>query len=112
MMMFDFILPYAVQYSRNAVRAIRPDLTSRSRAADVPDDTEKNAIRATVLDDTLSFGSAAWFLRTHCGPQIALGLKAGTADAFNAYMGPDCVGAGTDPTRLAVYQATLTAMGA
>jgi len=111
MMMFDFILPYAVQYSREAVHAIRPDLNSTSTAADVPDDAQKNAIRATVLDDTLSFASAAWFLRTHCSPQIAVGLKSATDDAFNAYMGSGCVGAGQDPARLALYHATLTAMG-
>jgi hypothetical protein len=112
MMMFNFILPYALQYSRPAVHAIRPDLNSNSTAADVPDDAQKNAIRATVLDDTLSFASAAWFLRTHCSPQIAVGLKSATDDAFNTYMGSGCVGAGQDPARLALYHATLTAMGA
>jgi len=110
MMMFDFILPYALQYNRKAVLAIRPDLTAQSTAADVPSDTEKNAIRATVLDDTLSFASAAWFLRTKCPAQIAAGLKTASADAFNAYMGPSCIGAGQDPARLAGYQATLAAM--
>jgi len=110
MMMFDFILPYALQYNRTAVLAIRPDLTSKSTAADVPDDAQKNAIRATVLDDTLSFASAAWFLRTKCSPEIANGLKSGTAEAFNAYMGSGCIGAGEDPARLALYQTTLAAM--
>lgn len=108
--MFDFILPYALQYNRTAVHAIRPDLTAQSTAADVPDDAEKNAIRATVLSDTLSFASAAWFLRTKCGPEIATGLKSGTAEAFNAYMGSSCIGAGEDPARLALYQTTLAAM--
>jgi len=111
-MMFNFILPYAVQFNGTAVHAIRPDLTSRSTAADVPDDAQMNEIRATVLGDTLSFASAAWFLRTYCSSQIALGLQSETADAFNAYMGPGCVGADEDPARLALYQATLTAMGA
>jgi len=112
MMQFDFILPYALQYNRAAVHAIRSDLTAQSTAADVPSDTEKNAIRATVLDDTLSFASAAWFLRTKCPAQIAAGLKSATADAFNAYMGSSCVGAGQDPARLVGYQAILAAMGA
>jgi len=112
MMMFDFILPYAVQYNTTGVHAIRPDLTLQSTSADVPDDTQKNSIRATVLSDTLSFASAAWFLRTKCGPEIALGLKTATEDAFNAYMGTGCINAGEDPARLALYQKTLTAMGA
>jgi len=112
MMLFDFILPYAVQFNSSAVHAIRPDLNISSTAADVPDDTQKNTIRATVLADTLSFASAAWFLRTHCSPQIAIGLQSATDDAFNAYMGSDCVGAGQDPARLTLYQATLAAMGA
>jgi len=110
MMQFNFILPYALQYNRAAVLAIRPDLKAQSTPADVPSDTEKNAIRATVLDDTLSFASAAWFLRTKCPADIAAGLKTASADAFNAYMGPSCVGAGQDPARLAGYQATLAAM--
>jgi hypothetical protein len=111
-MMFDFVLPYAVEYNRSAVHAIRSDLNSRSTATDVPDDAQKNAIRATVLGDTLSFASAAWFLRTQCSPQIATGLEFATVDAFNAYMGSDCVGAVQDPARLALYQTTLAAMGA
>lgn len=111
MMMFDFILPYALQFNRTAVLAIRPDLTSQSTAADVPNDDEKNAIRATVLSDDLSFASAAWFLRTKCPSRIAIGLQSATADAFNAYMGPDCIGAGQDPARLTGYQTTLAAMG-
>jgi len=111
MMMFNFILPYAVEYNRTAVHAIRPDLNFNSTVANVPDDSQKNAIRATVLDDTLSFASAAWFLRTHCSPQIGLGLQSATDDAFNAYMGSTCVGAGQDPARIALYHATLTAMG-
>jgi len=111
MMMFDFILPYALQFNRTAVLAIRPDLTTQSTAADVPSDEERNAIRATVLGDDLSFGSAAWFLRTKCSSQIAIGLRSATADAFNRYMGPECIGAGEDPARLTGYQTTLTAMG-
>lgn len=111
MMMFDYVLPYAIEFNSSAVLATRPDLTSQSTAADVPNDGQKNAIRATVLGDELSFASAAWFLRTQCGADIAQGLQAATAAGFNAYMGSGCVGAGQDPARLALYQATLTAMG-
>lgn len=110
-MMFDYVLPYAIEFNSSAVQAIRPDLTSQSTAADVPDDDQKNSIRATALGDELSFASAAWFLRTQCGADIAQGLQAATVDGFNAYMGSDCVDAGQDPARLTVYQATLTAMG-
>jgi len=111
MMMFDFILPYAIETNPSAVRAIRSDLTAQSTSADVPNDDQKNAIRATVLSDELSFASAAWFLRTKCSPDVAQALQAGTVDGFNTYMGSSCVNAGQDPARLAIYQATLTAMG-
>ena len=60
MMMFDFVLPYALEFNSDAVHAIRSDLTSSSTSNDVPDDDQKNAIRATVLGDDLSFASAAW----------------------------------------------------
>jgi len=111
MMTFDYILPYAIEFNASAVQVIRPDLTSQSTAADVPDDDQRNAIRATVLGDELSFASAAWFLRTQCGADIAQGLQAATTDGFNAYMGSGCVNAGQDPSRLTLYQAALTAMG-
>ncbi|CAG7850332.1 SubName: Full=Uncharacterized protein {ECO:0000313/EMBL:CCA73882.1} [Serendipita indica DSM 11827] len=113
MMMFDFVLPYALEFNPSAVRAIRSDLVlGRATAADVPDDQQRNLIRATVLGDELSFASGAWFLREKCKPDIALGLQSATADAWNRYMDPECVGAGQDPARLALYQAALEAMGA
>ncbi|KAG8759854.1 hypothetical protein FRC14_004815 [Serendipita sp. 396] len=111
MMMFDFVLPYALEFNATAVHAIRPDLSATSTAADVPDSNERNQIRATVLGDELSFGSGAWFLREKCGEAVALGLQSETVDGWNRYMGPECVGAGSsDPARLALYQATLEAM--
>ncbi|KAG8819502.1 hypothetical protein FRC17_010423 [Serendipita sp. 399] len=111
MMMFDFVLPYALEFNATAVHAIRPDLTTSSTAADVPDPNERNQIRATVLGDELSFGSGAWFLREKCPQSIAEGLQSESEDAWNRYMGPECVGAGsTDPARLALYRATLEAM--
>lgn len=97
-----------MQFNASAVHAIRPDLTSQSTAADVPSDDQKNAIRATVLGDELSFASAAWFLRTQCASNVAQALQAANEDGFNTYM--SCVGV-QDPARLALYQATLTAMG-
>jgi hypothetical protein len=110
MMMFDFILPYALENNASAVQAIRPDLNLNSTAADVPDDNQKNQIRATVLGDDLSFASAAWFLRTRCNASISEGLKSASDDAFNAYMGSGCINAGQDPARLTLYKATLDAM--
>jgi len=109
MMMFNFVLPYALEFNPDAVRAIRSDLTSSSTANDVSDDDQKNAIRATVLGDDLSFASAAWFLREKCDGSVAQALQAANDDGFNNYM-TQCVGVGADPGRLAIYQATLAAM--
>jgi hypothetical protein len=111
MMMFDFILPYAFEFNAPAVLQVRDNLTGSSKPEDVPNPDERNRILATVLGDELSFGSAAWFLREQCGPEIAQGLQAGTDEAWNRYMGPDCIGAGsTDPARLELYKAALEAM--
>ncbi|PVF98374.1 hypothetical protein CPB86DRAFT_705243, partial [Serendipita vermifera] len=92
------------------IHAIRADLNSNSRAADVPSDDQKNQIRATVLGDELSFASAAWFLRTRCNASISEGLKSASTEAFNNYMGSGCINAGQDPARLELYQTTLNAM--
>jgi hypothetical protein len=106
MMMFNFILPYALEFNSDAVRAVRSDLTASSN--DVSDD-QKNAIRATVLGDDLSFASAAWFLREKCDGSVAQALQAANDDGFNNYM-TQCIGVGADSARLAIYQATLAAM--
>jgi len=109
MMMFDYVLAYALEFNPDGVRSVRPDLTSSSTANDVQDEGQRNAIRATVLGDELSFASGAWFLREKCDGSVAQGLQAANDDGFNNYM-TQCIGVGTDPARLALYQATLAAM--
>lgn len=109
MMMFNFILPYALEFNPDGVNAVQSGLTSSSTPADVPSDDQKNAIRATVLGDDLSFASAAWFLRTQCSGSVAQGLQAANDDGFNNYM-TQCVGVAAASDRLAIYQATLAAM--
>jgi len=111
MMMFNYVLPYALQTNATAVHQIQPSLTSSSTADAVPNSDDRNAIRATVLGDELSFGAGAWFLRTQCSPDVAQGLQAGTEDGFRGYM--NCVGTGDDnfSARLAIYTSTLNAMG-
>lgn len=108
MLMFPFVLEYALEINSEAVQAIQADI-SVSSAESVPDE-QKNQIRATVLDDSHSFSAAAWFLRTKCPPSIAEGLQGATVDAFDAYM-TQCIYTDASPERLALYSATLTAMG-
>jgi len=114
MMTFPFIAKYALETPEVAgqVAAIAPglnDAMSFDQANQTPPDT-MNAVRALVLRDDLSFGSAAWFLRTKCTPDIATGLASATADAWSKYM-TVCVGTSDDPARLEGYRRALRAYG-
>lgn len=59
-----------------------------------------NAIRALVLPDQYSFGSAAWFLTSHCR-DVRPALQAGGQAGFEKYM--ECLGVTATPERLAYW---------
>jgi len=110
MMTFPFILEYALEFDAEGVAAIDPTLSNTSTPDEinaVPADT-MNAIRALVLSDELSFGSAAWFLREKCTADIAEGLQAGTEEAYSRYM-TVCIGTTDDPARFEGYTRALGA---
>jgi len=113
LMLFPFILKYALETPEVAgqVGQIVPGLTENSSADvvnGVPPD-KMNAIRALVLEDHLSFASAAWFLKTKCGPQFAADLSSGTQASYEAYL-TGCVGTTVTADRLAGFTKAIGAL--
>jgi murein DD-endopeptidase MepM/ murein hydrolase activator NlpD len=113
MMLFNFILKYALETPSVApqVAVIAPGLTADSPAAVVdatPADT-MNAIRALVLEDSISFASAAWFLKTKCEPEFATNLQSGTQAAYETYL-TGCIGTTVTPERINGFNLAINAM--
>jgi hypothetical protein len=80
-------------------------ITTSSSTNGLSDD-QLNAIRALVLPDQYSFGSAAWFLTTQC-PQTRTQLQAGGQAGYEAYL--SCVGVSATSDRLAYWDRANTA---
>ncbi len=64
---------------------------------------------ALVANDTYDFGSAAWFLKTQCGPAVATELASGGMEGYMAYL--DCIGTTMTPDREAYWQRAGVALG-
>jgi hypothetical protein len=71
-------------------------------------DPQLNDIRALVLLDEYSWGSAAWFLTTKC-ESIRQQLQAGGQAGWSAYLG--CVGMTVTSDRMAYWTRANTAFG-
>jgi hypothetical protein len=110
LMLFPFIVKYALETPEVAgqVDQIVPGLTATSPTENVPAD-KMNAVRALVLEDSLSFASAAWFLKTKCGPEISTGLATGTQAAYETYL-TACIGTTVTPERIAGFQKAIAAV--
>jgi hypothetical protein len=80
-------------------------ITTASSTTGLSDD-QLNAIRALVLPDQYSFGSAAWFLTTQCA-QTRTQLQAGGQAGYEAYL--SCVGVSATSDRLAYWDRANTA---
>merc|ERR1712110_495347 len=99
-------------YNLEYVKSI-PELASRTSATSIQglSPTELNEIRALVLPDEYSWGSAAWFLtqQKECA-DARKALQAGGDDGFTAHM--TCVGvAPIGDDRLAYWRAARLALG-
>lgn len=70
-------------------------------------DDQLNAIRAIVLSDAYSWGSAAWFFSTQCTDTVKTALDMPGEAGFTAYMG--CIGTTVTSDRLAYYHKALQA---
>jgi hypothetical protein len=105
MQMAQFNLDYA-----SSIPALAPKLraiTTSTTIAGLTDD-QLNDIRALVLADQYTWGSAAWFLTTQCAnirPQLQAGGQAG----WSAYLA--CIGTTATSDRLAYWQRANTAFG-
>ncbi|KAF4636538.1 hypothetical protein G7Y89_g1548 [Cudoniella acicularis] len=103
MMYPQYVLEYAQSFPELSSQISK--ITAGSSSASLSDD-QLNAVRALVLPDQYSFGSAAWFLTTQCAsirPQLQTGTQAG----FEAYMG--CIGTTVTDARLAYWTAGIAA---
>ena len=82
-------------------------ITTASSTEGLSDD-ELNAIRALVLPDQYSWGSAAWFLTTQCASARAA-LQAGGQAGYETYLA--CVGTSATSDRLAYWTRANSALG-
>ncbi|KAF7357879.1 hypothetical protein MVEN_00834100 [Mycena venus] len=110
-MTFPFIFQYALDTPSIAAQARA--LAGTNDVDDIPADT-RNAIRALVLPDRLSFASAMWFYKrsgdskTGCTatPGMVAGLQHATLAGWEQYI-TNCVFTTVTPERQAVYEKTL-----
>ena len=86
-----------------------PELAGKANSIAGTGDEQLNAVRALVLPEQYSWGSAAWFLTTQCAPSVRSQMQAGGQQAFQAYMG--CVGTSATGDRLAYFTRAMQAFG-
>jgi hypothetical protein len=101
--------PYNLLYARSipALAAPLANITTASSTDGLTDD-QLDAIRALVLPDDYTWGSAAWFLASQCA-SIRPALQAGGQDGWEAYLG--CVGTAATSDRLAYWTRANQALG-
>lgn len=101
---------YNLLYARS-IPALLPavEAITTSTSVDGLTDDQLNDIRALVLPDEYSWGSAAWFLTSQCGEDVLSAMETPGEAGFNAYMG--CVGTASTSDRLAYYTRALQAFG-
>lgn len=105
MQMPQFNLEYALSIPE--LQAQVKAITTSSTTSGLTDD-QLNAIRALVLPDQYSWGSAAWFLTTKCA-SARPALQASGQAGFEAYLG--CVGTTVTADRLAYWKRANAAFG-
>ncbi|KAJ1650500.1 hypothetical protein GGF44_000250 [Coemansia sp. RSA 1694] len=97
MLMYNFVEEYA--------RALHPAEASQALAGGSSTDAARNSVRALVLSDNDSFGSAFWYLVNkapgyHAKPDK---LRSDNADDFKDYI-VNGVGAGWDGSRQTIWE--------
>ena len=66
-------------------------------------DNPAGILKLLVTNDDYDFGSAAWFLRSQCGPATRRGLTNGGLIGWQAYV-TDCLGTNITANRQAYYE--------
>jgi hypothetical protein len=98
---------YNLLYAKSIPELASPLSTiTTASSTDALSDDQLNAIRALVLPDQYSFGSAAWFLTSQCN-QTRSQLQAGGQAGYEAYL--SCVGVSATAARLAYWDLANTA---
>ncbi|RDL38474.1 Uncharacterized protein BP5553_02814 [Venustampulla echinocandica] len=105
MQMPNFNLMYAKSIPELAAKV--GAITTASTTSGLSDD-QLNAIRALVLPDAYSWGSAPWFLVTQC-PDSRKAIQAGGPAGLAAYMA--CVGTSVTDDRTKYYTRATEAFG-
>jgi hypothetical protein len=105
MQMANYNLMYA--QSIPALSTKLSAITTGTSTSGLSDD-QLNAIRALVVPDEYSWGSAAWFLTTQCASTRAA-LQAGGQAGYASYL--SCVGTSATSDRLAYWTRANTALG-
>ena len=81
-----------------------------AKVADAKKTSNPNAIRDLLTaNDDYDFGSAAWFLKTQCKPDVIKNLASGSLAGWQAYV-KDCVGTEANDERKAYYDRALKAL--
>lgn len=94
---------YNLQYARS-IDALKEPLAKITTATTTEglSNATLNAILALVTTDEYTWGSAPWYLKTHCGASVRQGLAAGSNVGWMAYL--LCVGATQDlPGRMVFW---------
>jgi len=82
-------------------------ITTTSSTSELSDD-QLNAIRALVLPDEYSWGSAAWFLTTQCA-NVRSQVQTGGHAGYTAYL--QCIGTDMTEERMAYWVRANSALG-
>ena len=73
---------------------------------------QPDLVRALLTaNDEYDFGSAAWYLKTQCGPEVHQGLASGGLEGFKAYV-TGCLRTTITAERLAYYERGTMALRA
>lgn len=71
---------------------------------------EPDRVRALLTaNDVYDFGSAAWYLKTQCGPDVRQNLASGGLDGFKAYV-TGCLQTTITAERIAYYERATMAL--
>jgi hypothetical protein len=101
---------YNLLYARSiASLGDQVDAITTADGVDGLSDDALNAIRALVLPDEYSWGSAAWFLDSQCGDGVRSGLQTGGEAGWEGYLA--CVGTEATDDRKAVWERANEAFG-
>ena len=102
-----FMPNYVLLYARSIPElADKLNAITTASTVDGLSDDKLNAIRALVLPDEYTWGSAAWFLTTQCA-SIRSSLQTGSQAGYEAYMG--CLGVTATDDRLAYWKQATAA---